>query len=182
MGHASARKEIAADLRRKIGDNAAAAVGELRESLDQTNKNARALAQGLAQVEKRIDAAAAAPAKLREDIAAHAEQLEAIGLRLRDMASRAYARDAVAELKALIFDGPVCFYAGINGRLEAIENGRARLPHGLALLHARRAEQLARLPRWAWLRRRVAQAQLNVIADLIEILDAENRAAQRVIE
>lgn len=94
MGNASARKEIAADLRRKIGDNAAAAVGELRELLEQTNKNARALAVGLAQAEKRIDTAAAAPAALRLRVDELAEQLEALGLRLQSMPAM---NDAIAN-------------------------------------------------------------------------------------
>lgn len=82
MGTEARRKEIAGDLRRKIGGEAAAAVGELRELVERTQRDMRALAVGMAALEKRVDAAAAAPAAIRRDLLDVDEQLEALRLRL----------------------------------------------------------------------------------------------------
>lgn len=105
MGEAAARKEIAARLRREIGDKAAAAVGELREFLDQTNKNHRALASGLAQAELRIDKSLTRGSEL-------ADQVDAVRLRLGEVTAAATA-------------GADRTYNGLNGRLEVLENAHA---------------------------------------------------------
>lgn len=124
MGEASGRKEIAARLRREIGDKAAAAVGELREFLDQTNKNHRALASGLAQADLRIDKALAAPADLRRRVDELAEQLEAMRLRV----------DSLTSATA----GELAFYNALDLRVRTLEGWQsARTLHQSSIAYAR---------------------------------------------
>jgi chromosome segregation ATPase len=146
MGEASARKDIAARLRREIGDRAAAAVGELRELLEQTNKNHRALAHGLAQGEKRIDTALVRTGEL-------ADQVEAVRLRTR----------AVEGTSAKVDD--------LLNRVEMLEGARTETRDALKKLHDECVDEVTALPRWRWMRRRAGIEKLIFLAMLREAVE-----------
>lgn len=147
MGAEARRKELAGDLRRKIGGEAAAAVGELRELLEQTNKNMRAIAAGLAQCEKRIDLAVAAPAKLRDHVGEIEDHLSALRLRLRNELD---LRDSLHQ------------------RVTALEEARAETRQQLTKLHHGLADEFVACSRWRWLRRRTLAQTMILVAGLRE--------------
>lgn len=159
MGAEARRKEIAGDLRRKIGGEAAAAVGELRELVEQANKNMRAIAAGLAQCERRIDLAAAAPAAIRREVLLIADDARRLA---------ADATDQAEALRLRVFEGPTSLYAGLNGRLEALEDARAETKRQLTTLHHGLVDEFVSCARWRWLRRRTLAQTMILVAGLRE--------------
>lgn len=182
MGSEARRKELAGDLRRKIGGEAAAAVGELRELLEQTNKNMRAIAAGLAQCEKRLDLAAAAPAAIRqtvgEALGVLTEQVGALRLRVDSelVGARVSLREG-ANVEGALEKELDDLRGSLHRRvadLERWQSERHVMRNSIFVAHlvdaeARMFDERSALlyGRWAWLRPRRTQR----VADLGRMLD-----------
>lgn len=88
MGEASRRKDLVEDVRKKIGEQAAAAVGTLDAQVQQLHVAHKAFVFEIEGLRREVAIAKAAPAELRRDVqsfrgdlAMKAEQLENLGLR-----------------------------------------------------------------------------------------------------
>lgn len=88
MGEASRRKDLVEDVRRKIGEQAAAAVAGLEAQVKQLQLQHQAFVFEIEGLRREVSAAKAAPAELRRDVrsfhgdlAMKAENLENLALR-----------------------------------------------------------------------------------------------------
>lgn len=92
MGEASRRKDLVDDVRKKIGEQAAQAVGELAKQVAQLQLQHRAFVLEVEGLRREVSAAKAAPAELRRDVisfrgdlAMKAENIENLELRLTEL-------------------------------------------------------------------------------------------------
>lgn len=92
MGEASRRKDLVDDVRKKIGEQAAQAVGELAKQVAQLQLQHRAFVLEVEGLRREVSAAKAAPAELRRDVisfrgdlAMKAEQIENLGLQVSEL-------------------------------------------------------------------------------------------------
>lgn len=76
MGEAARRKNLVGDVRRKIGDAAAAVVTEAQDEVKKLELQHRALAREIESLRSDVAAAKAAPAELRRDVRSLAGALQ----------------------------------------------------------------------------------------------------------
>lgn len=92
MGEASRRKDVIADVRKKVGEQAAEAVGELRELVQQLHLQHRALARQILDAEKAVDVAVAARRHDRTHLGAQYDSVAAKCDRLAEQLENVAAR------------------------------------------------------------------------------------------
>lgn len=131
MGKDAARREAVEDVRKKIGDAAAVAVGAMRDELRTALLSARALAIEVQALRAECATAKAAPSELRVRVLDCEDRLQALGLRLRKF--DAWSAFNPLELQTAInarvmqkhFDDEIRFrdaiYAGVCRRFDRLE-------------------------------------------------------------
>lgn len=91
MGESARRKTLVEDVRKKVGEHAAAAVGELQGLQAQLHLEHKALAREMEVFRRDVEIAKAAPTELRRDVRAFQGAMEMQSERLENISARVLA-------------------------------------------------------------------------------------------